>query len=473
MVATVSSDVKSVGAWMGALTVILVWMTKSAIMKTFQKIAKMNADDWLEIAKKELEHELEESGKIQLQGSDGKLKNFVLHMEHHDDCCLSPNCKNKGNSTAKIEMNTEFGACECVLDSGCGPNMFPSSWVQRAGETVGLRPSGVRMRAASGNPMKMAGQLPMKVRVPGTNGWMLQNAEITAKGGMPDHIRILGNDFAKSVKGKLDWETETFSGITPNGEAFCIPVDFTKQNHNNCVHAVESTLTKGRGDGSAGKITMYATEDMALEPNSLIKTHTSSMEGVEGEEGTYMWEPRIMHTSTLEAEKGNEEDEVSFASSVEAVITIRRNAATKSLEVTHYVRNPTDLQVIMPKGTALGDITKVEVGNPKEFEEFMIEQNEKDTRAEEGGENTMWKGSQIPVWVWLLALAAGLCAVWSLIAVDGATSVLQTAFEKGMVTKDDWVCSMQTEEVQSKASRNTTVGHKPKTRLNSKDKRKK
>ena len=65
-------------------------------------------------------------------------------------------------------------------------------------------------------------------------------------GGMPDHIRILGNDFAKSVKGKLDWETETFSGITPNGEAFCIPVDFTKQNHNNCVHAVESTLTKGK-----------------------------------------------------------------------------------------------------------------------------------------------------------------------------------------------------------------------------------
>ena len=186
-----------------------------------------------------------------------------------------------------------------------------------------------------------------------------------------------------------------------------------------------------------------------------------------------MWEPRAMCISTLEAEKGNEGDEVSFASSVEAVITIRRDATTNSLEVTHYVRNPTlsDQQVIMPKGTALGDITKVEVGNPKEFEEFMKEQNEKEKKAEEGGENTMWKGSQIPVWVWLLALAAGLCAVWSLIAVDGATSILQTALEKKMVTEDDWVCSMQTEEVQSKASRNTTVRHKPKTRLNSKDKR--
>ena len=86
---------------------------------------------------------------------------------------------------------------------------------------------------------------------------------------------------------------------------------------------------------------------MALEPNTLIRAHTSSLRGVEGEEGTYMWEPRTMCISTLEAEKGDEEDEVSFASSVEAVITIKRNAATNSLEVTHYVRNPTEQQVIM------------------------------------------------------------------------------------------------------------------------------
>ena len=197
----------------------------------------------------------------------------------------------------------------------------------------------------------------MKVRVPGTNGWMVQNAEITARGEMPDHIRILGNDFAKSVKGKLDWETETFSGITPNGESFCIPVDFTKQNQNNCVNVVESTRETDNGSGCS-KITMYATEDVALEPNTIIKTRTASLREVEGEEGTYICEPRTMCISTLEAERGSEEDEVSFASSVEAVITIKRNAATNALEVTLYVRNPTDQQVIIPKGTALGDITK-------------------------------------------------------------------------------------------------------------------
>ena len=57
------------------------------------------------------------------------------------------------------------------------------------------------------------------------------------------------------------------------------------------------------------------------------------------------------------------------------VITTKRNEATDVL-VTHYaydiVRNPTDQQVIIPKGTALGDITKVEVGNPKEFEELQV-----------------------------------------------------------------------------------------------------
>ena len=99
---------------------------------------------------------------------------------------------------------------------------------------------------------------------------MVQNAEITSRGGMPHHIRILGNDFAKSVKGKLDWETETFSGITPSGESFCIPVDFTKQSQNNCVNVVESTRDKGNESGCS-KITMYATEDVALEPNTLIK----------------------------------------------------------------------------------------------------------------------------------------------------------------------------------------------------------
>ena len=452
-----------------AITVIAVWIAKSTVMKMFQSMTKMNSSYWLRIAREELKHELEESGKIQLQGSDGKLKKFVLQLSHHDECCASPSCKN--NSTAKIEMNTEFGACSCILDSGCGPNMFPSSWVQRAGETAGLRPSGVRMRAASGNAMKMAGALPMKVRVPGTNGWMVQNAEITARGGMPDHIRILGNDFAKSVKGKLDWETETFSGITPSGEPFCIPVDFTKQNQNNCVNVVESTRDKD-GKSVCSKITMYATEDVALEPNTLIKAHTASLGETEGEEGTYIWEPRTMCISTLEAEKGNEEDEVSFASSVEAVITIKRNAITNALEVTHYVRNPTDQQVIIPKGTALGDITKVEVGNPEEFEEFMAEQNESDRIARGGNKSTMWKGSQIPRWLWILALVMGLYAMWSLIAVDGATSIVQSAFKAGVTTEDDWACSMQTEEIQSKASRHTTVRHKPKTRLNNKDKRK-
>jgi hypothetical protein len=327
------------------------------------------------------------------------------------------------------------------------------------------------MRAASGNAMKMAGALPMKVRVPGTNGWMVQNAEITARGGMPDHIRILGNDFAKSVKGKLDWETETFSGITPSGESFCIPVDFTKQSQNSCVNVVESTRDKD-GKSVCSKITMYATEDVALEPNTLIKAHTASLGETEGEEGTYIWEPRTMCISTLEAERGNEEDEVSFASSVEAVITIKRNAITNALEVTHYVRNPTDQQVIIPKGTALGDITKVEVGNPEEFEEFMAEQNESDRIARGGNKSTMWKGSQIPRWLWILALVMGLYAMWSLIAVDGATSIVQSAFKAGVTTEDDWACSMQTEEIQSKASRHTTVRHKPKTRLNNKDKRK-
>ena len=44
----------------------------------------------------------------------------------------------------------------------------------------------------------------------------------------------------------------------------------------------------------------------------------------------------------------------------------------------------------------MGDITKVEVGNPKEFEEFMTEQDRKDEEAKEREEDTMWRGSQIP-----------------------------------------------------------------------------
>ena len=112
------------------------------------------------------------------------------------------------------------------------------------------------------------------------------------------------------------------------------------------------------------------------------------------------------------------------------------------------------------------------MGNPEEFEEFMAEQNESDRIARGGDKSTMWKGSQIPRWLWILALVMGLYAMWSLIAVDGATSIVQSAFKAGVTTEDDWACSMQTEEIQSKASRHTTVRHKPKTRLNNKDKRK-
>jgi hypothetical protein len=71
-------------------------------------------------------------------------------------------------TTMTDEVEIEGETQKCVVDSGCGPCLFPLSRLRRCMQALKLKPSAARLRAVNGNPLDMRGTAGLNIRIPGT-----------------------------------------------------------------------------------------------------------------------------------------------------------------------------------------------------------------------------------------------------------------------------------------------------------------
>jgi transposase InsO family protein len=164
-------------------------------------------------------------------------------------------------TAARVMIDTDYGTTSCIADSGCGPTIFPKSWLQRYGEKLGLRPSFTRLRAANGGKMGIDGTMPIKIKLPGTSHWMTHTIQVSGDEGLPEHVKILGNDFMKLCKMKMDWETESLRGTTPMGDSFELKVDMGQTEQAEWQDITAQLDTDGvvdEADDDAGESTLGA-----------------------------------------------------------------------------------------------------------------------------------------------------------------------------------------------------------------------
>jgi hypothetical protein len=199
----------------------------------------MNTWYWNRALLKEWKFQSQNGVQVQLVDEQGEEWTAHLMMNEEDEdesvCCA---IDQEAYTPLRAELDTEFGSDNPILDSGCGPSIYPRSWLQRLGEHLKLRPANTRLRAANGGAMGIAGCITMKFRVPGTVEWIPHEVLEAEKGTVPDHVHILGNDFLDKIKGRIDYSMRKLTGTTPQGTHFEAPIKYGGESTASC-NAVE------------------------------------------------------------------------------------------------------------------------------------------------------------------------------------------------------------------------------------------
>jgi hypothetical protein len=167
----------------------------------------------------------------------------------------------------------------------------------------------LKLRAANGGMLGMAGASMVRIQLPGTKHGFLQEVHVASKGSMPGSLKLLGNSFWKRCNAKLDWEEGTVTGTTPEGERFCLKVNYGNQAECMYTAVIDDKIMQEQQAMGATAVRSPATiiTTIMLVPNqydSMMMECDKDM----GKEEMLHWNPAEVSTSANNAETGTDRD---------------------------------------------------------------------------------------------------------------------------------------------------------------------
>ena len=412
----------------------------------------MNTWYWNRALLKEWKFQSQNSVQVQLVDEQGEEWTAHLMMNEEDEdesvCCA---IDQEAYTPLRAELDTEFGSDNPILDSGCGPSIYPRSWLQRLGEHLKLRPANTRLRAANGGAMGIAGCITMKFRVPGTVEWIPHEVLVAEKGDVPDHVHILGNDFLDKIKGRIDYSMRKLTGTTPQGTHFEAPIKYGGESTASC-NAVEQEQggeevtpieTWENDEEDEGAVLLLQACVFEAQKPQLVKVKAWAVP-----DGSLLeWEPvrRIAESDALVTQGGFVE-------------------ATNG-EIAYWIMNTGDEPITLPAGSRIAKLTPV----------TSVPTGEILGHAERSWcmhdiVFTSWIAAQVITAVsglWQINHMLWRCVMTNLVLCFCLAALITVGRNK---TVDSWVHSIhEPAKEDATATRQTTVRHRARTRLNTDD----
>jgi hypothetical protein len=224
---------------------------------------------------------------------------------------------------------------------------------------------------------------------------------------------------------------------------------------------------------------MLSQEPMRLEPGQGAPLRTKSHNPVEVEDTTDIWHwVAATHVQpTMECEWGDDRDHQLIRLTQDGFAATKINAADGTLETDYFLHNTTDQELHLPAGTVMGYVTPMEevtaddvLPRESEGEAFVLMA---DGEASKQCTNRLDR-LQTPVWGWLASWGMGGACWHALLAWSAAVALLwlcTAALGAAPSTNGQFVCSLFGETEDASKGRQTTVRHRPRTRLLSNDPR--
>jgi hypothetical protein len=367
----------------------------------------------------------------------------------------------KQQKAKAMQIRMKLGELErdFILDSECGPSIIPWELWYDVRDTCALRPSDLKLSAANGKSLGIAGVANVRITLPGTNEAMMHEVQVTVPGTMPRTVLLAGNDLWKRCGAKLDWIDENVSGRTPHGENFVIPVKFSR------TEQAAAVQEEGRPTHlQEGAIAMKAAETMVLEPGEQRRMEAISTG--QRKEGKVEWTPMQFRQAVGECDQGNEDDFESITPIVRGVTEMDGQG-----KIIYWLMNPSKNELVIPRGATVGWVEECEV---KSVEEMI------------GEEAPAPKGAKLKACEWW-AQRPGLqliAVVLTYLVTEKAAVVLSVVgmyhvclcslvlWNQGGEAAADQVCSVhldQPEVQEDGKSRATTTRHKARAGLATSD----
>jgi hypothetical protein len=118
-----------------------------------------------------------------------------------------------------------------LLDTGASASLVPMAMFRRVASSLGLKPSKLRLRTASGSCMQASGTGAISLWLPGENlnnpARIIHDFEVMEAGGMPAKLQIMGVDFWDKLDPVILWRERQVQ-CTFQNKTFTVPFQIQK-----------------------------------------------------------------------------------------------------------------------------------------------------------------------------------------------------------------------------------------------------
>ena len=172
-----------------------------------------------------------------------------------------------------------------LLDTGAAASLVRHALFGKVCSKMGLRPSMLRLSAASGKYMKSRGNAVLHLRLPEQSMQdppMISHAfEVMEDGAMPAGLQITGVDFWDQLKPTIVWDQRTVE-CTVHGQKVVIPFSIGDERKVQMAAAVQSVLRED-------EMQIELTEDLHLLPRQAARVTVAVDKKMMGEEKQVIW----------------------------------------------------------------------------------------------------------------------------------------------------------------------------------------